>query len=164
MLKDKKEEKRLYDIEYRRKNKSKIVARKKKDYSNNKEDHKEKHKKYRSRPENVLRHNQYCMSEEYRAKKRIWDIIYRSMKYYGDFWEAAILLNQLEIEVRRLIPKKERCGYKRNVRAIINRNTQKRLEIAFFKIVHGDDANILHANWTDENKSILKELMVCHNF
>lgn len=165
MPKDKKEAKRLYDIEYRRKNKSKIVADKKENYEKNKPARRESHREYRNRPENVLRHNEYCRDPEYKKKKRIWDVVYRAMKFYGDFWESAILLNQIEIEVRERIPKKERASYKRNVRAIVNRNIQKRFEKAIFKIIHGDVGDkILRSNWGEGRKSILQEMLGCRKF
>ncbi len=165
MSRCKKETKRLYDIKYRRDNKSKIAALKKENYEKNKATRKEQHKEYRNRPENVLRHNEYCRSQEYWNKKRLWDTVYRAMNNYGEFWESAILINQLEIEVKKLIPKKERSGYKRNVKAIIARNKRNKLYKAVFKITNGDDGRkILQSNWGEDSKSILRELLVCTNF
>jgi hypothetical protein len=156
--KDKKEAKRLYDIEYRRKNKAKIKALKAERYQRDKHKYAEREKEYRRKTQK--QHNEYCMRPEYVSKKRIWDVVYRSMKNYGSFWESAVLLNQIEIEVRKRIPKNERLGYKRNVRSIINRNIRKRLTNAINRILSGEitDKKSIK-NFSEERRQFLESLL-----
>lgn len=42
-------------------------------------------------------HLEYCRTEEYRKWKHDYDKKYHSKKKYGDFWEAAIILNEIEM-------------------------------------------------------------------
>ncbi len=161
MPKDKKEQKRLYDIEYRRKNKSSLAAKKKAAYERDREKNLAKFKAYRARPETVARHNKYCMQPEYVEKKRVWDVVYRTMKIYGEFWESAILVNQIEIEVRKLIPRNERLSTKRCVKANTERNCKRRLDKAISKIISGEaNRGILSSCWLDESREILESLIL----
>jgi hypothetical protein len=94
-----KEEKRLYDIEYRRKNKERIKERQKK-YNESpagratQKRQREKRKKY---------HADYIKSDRYRKWKKEYDKNYRSRKEYGEFWECFIIL----IQIYKLIPNRE---------------------------------------------------------
>ena len=93
-LVQRKEEKRLYDIEYRRKNLAEIKAKKaiymKKDYDANPE-------KYRARRKTKQpKHNEYCRRPEYRKYKKEYDQEYRNKKMYGEFWEAGVMLTKLD--------------------------------------------------------------------
>lgn len=47
----------------------------------------------------MARHVEYCRSPEYRAWKREYDRVYRAKVDFGPFWEAAVLLLQIEEEV-----------------------------------------------------------------
>lgn len=155
-----KEKKRLYDIEYRRKNKARIAANKKADYEANKDQFKEKHREYRNRPENVARHNEYCRQSGYVEKKHLYDVVRRNMKNYGKFWESAILVNHIEIEVRKRIPKKERASYKKNVKAIVSRNIAKRFNKVIQEINNGEDVGKSRIkNFGFERKQFLESLI-----
>lgn len=93
-IEERKEEKRLYDIKYRSKNKEKLkqqkAARFKKDYAENPE-------KYRAiRKAKQKQHNEYCRTEKYRAYKKEYDRKLRCKKRYGEYAEAASLLIDLE--------------------------------------------------------------------
>lgn len=161
MLKDKKEAKRLYDIKYRRKNKARIVANKKAAYERDREKYLLKFKEYRAKPDVKARHKIYCMQPDYVKDKRVWDVVYRNMKIYGEFWESAILVNQIEIELRDRIPKNERASTIRCVKANTNRNNKRRLEKAINQIMTGDaDGRILSRPWIDESREILEDLLV----
>lgn len=158
----KQEEKRLYDIEYRRKNQEKIKARKKAYYDANKERIKAKAKVRRNSDEYRKKHATYCAQPDYRVYKHKYDVA-RGALQYGEFWESAILVKELEKEVRKLIPTNERAYYKRNVRAIVKRNKDKRINAAIEDIVNGHaDFDILRRAWTKETKSMLTEFLTAN--
>jgi hypothetical protein len=95
----KKEEKRLYDIEYRKKNRESIRAKKsayfKKSYQENPD-------KYRLiRKNRQQKHNKYCRSPEYREYKKKYDEKYQATKKYGEFWESAIIHKNICLEIDR---------------------------------------------------------------
>ena len=159
MQRDKKEAKRLYDIEYRRKNRERINSLKAVRYQRDKHKYADREKEYRRKTSD--HHNAYCMKPEYVAKKRVWDVVHRNMKIYGEFWESAILVNQLEIEIRNRIPRKERASTKRCVKANCNRNNKRRLKKAIEQIMNGEaDKRILSRPWIDESKEILETLII----
>lgn len=95
-----KEKKRLYDIEYRRNNKE-IIKAKKRAYNSSpagramQKRHRIKFKEY---------HNNYCMQPEYRKNKKEYDKKYRAQKKYGEFWECALLIDEIDSEVKKLVP------------------------------------------------------------
>ena len=131
------------------------------DYENNKESRLAHQKEYRATPSVVKRHNAYCMRPEYVKNKRIWDVAYRNMKIYGEFWESAILVNQIEIEVRKRVPKNERIYYRKCVKANTTRNNKRRLEKAINQILNGEaDKRILSRPWIDESKQLLETLFI----
>lgn len=157
MRKVNKEDKRLYDIEYRRKNGEKIKRLKAERYQRDKHKYADREKAYRRKPEVKIRHNEYCRQPEYVKKKRIWDIVYRSMEEYGDFWESAVIVTQIEKEIRKLIPRNERLYYRRNVNNATYRNNKRRLEKAIEKIRNGEvGLEILRSSWIEESKQILE--------
>lgn len=51
------------------------------------------------RAANMARHVQYCRRPEYVAKKREYDREYRAKQDFGEFWESAMLLTDLQSEV-----------------------------------------------------------------
>jgi len=95
----KKEIKRLYDIEYRKKNREIIKERGKK-YN---ESPAGRAMQKRSRKKFKKLHLEYCRTPEYRKWKSEYDRKHRAKKFYGEFWESAILLNQIE----DMIPNRE---------------------------------------------------------
>jgi len=90
----KKEEKRLYDIEYRAKNRTKLKA-KKAAYFQRTYDPK---KAAVERKKRMSHHVEYCRRPEYRAWKKSYDRQYRAKKEYGDFWECHILAMEIRNE------------------------------------------------------------------
>lgn len=99
----KKEEKRLYDIDYREKNLDRIKARKS-------EHHKRTYDPLIAsieRKKKMLYHLEYCRSPEYREYKKNYDRKYRDRKNYGDFAEAYHILMKLEIEIEKGMSKYE---------------------------------------------------------
>lgn len=62
----------------------------KKDYAANPE----KYKKWRR--ERQARHSEYCRQPEYKSYKHKYDVERHHKNMYGEFWEASILLNELE--------------------------------------------------------------------
>jgi len=117
----KKEKKRLYDIDYRRKNIERITQRKKEYYENNKESIKPKYKEYRDNHKQD--HLEYCRTDEYKIYKKGYDKIHRNKVKYGEFWECMLICNEIENKVRELMPDK----YERlKMRGVIQRNQAKR--------------------------------------
>lgn len=89
-----KEEKRLYDIGYREKNEAELKIKRHdwfmKDYAANPE----KYKKERQR--RYKKHLEYLQTSEYKEYKKEYDVKYLAKKYFGIYWESAILLKELE--------------------------------------------------------------------
>jgi len=93
----KKEEKRLYDIEYRNKNKD-LLKRKKGEYFQRTYDPVEAAKK---RALTMDRHVEYCRKPEYRLKKKAYDRIYKAKQTYGHLWEHQLLILEIYDEVNK---------------------------------------------------------------
>ena len=56
--------------------------------------------KYREeRQRRMPSHNEYCRQPEYRKYKKGYDEQYRAKKDYGEFWECAIVLKNLDNEI-----------------------------------------------------------------
>lgn len=91
---ERKEKKRLYDLEYRVKNLAAIKAKKAAAYALN--PNREKERKYRKK--NMHKHVEYCRSPEYKAYKTEYDRKKR-FEEYGPFAEAAMVLESLEKEI-----------------------------------------------------------------
>jgi len=53
----------------------------------------------RIRKEKQASHNEYCRQPEYKQWKKGYDEQYRAKKDYGDWWEAAIALKNLDKEI-----------------------------------------------------------------
>lgn len=90
----KKEEKRLYDLNYRATSPT-LKARKAAYYQKTKDPVKEAAK----RKERMPQHVEYCRRPEYKAWKRNYDQQYLAQKQYGEFGPAVIALRELEQEV-----------------------------------------------------------------
>ena len=93
----KKAEKRLYDALYRIRNKPILQIKKaeyfKKDYSENPEKYKAiRRKRYKQ-------HLEYLNTPEYKAYKKEYDRKYRAKKYYGEYWESNLLLQDIELQI-----------------------------------------------------------------
>jgi len=103
---DKKEKKRLYDLQYRKDNFEKIRKRHqdyfKKDYAANPE-------KYRAiRKAKAQEHLEYCRTPEYRAWKREYDQKHVAKRDHGEFWESALLIKQIENQYNNTAVKQEK--------------------------------------------------------
>lgn len=48
-------------------------------------------------------HVEYCRKPEYQAKKAEYDKRHLSQKKYGEFWESALILNDLERKINNSI-------------------------------------------------------------
>lgn len=95
----KKEAKRLYDIAYRAKNKELLKVKKEAYYQTPAGRATQK----RNRDKMKECHRQYIKTPEYRAWKREYDRKYLGKKQYGEFWEAYILINDLDREINSRI-------------------------------------------------------------
>ena len=98
----KKEEKRLYDIEYRKRNLEEIKRKKKERYYANHERELEKQRERRNRPGAYEKHLTYLRTEKYKDYRK-----YRA-KAFGEYAEAHEALLELEQELHRLFPDKNR--------------------------------------------------------
>jgi len=88
------EEKRLYDIEYRRKNRASLKAKKaayfKRTY--------DPQKAAVERKKRSSKHVEYCRRTEYREWKRQYDRRYRAEKEYGEFADCFLLVMDIRNE------------------------------------------------------------------
>jgi hypothetical protein len=91
---EKREEKRLYDIEYRTKNRA-LLKTKKAAYFRRTYDPQEAAVK---RKERMPFHVEYCRRPEYREYKRGYDRQHRAKKFYGPFWESFLLTMDIRSE------------------------------------------------------------------
>jgi hypothetical protein len=99
----KKEEKRLYDLEYRNNNKE-VLKAKKAEY------HKLTYDVLSAKEKRKLRaaqHAEYCRQPEYKAWKKTYDQQHRAKKLFGEYWESAILLINLDNEIDARMDKYE---------------------------------------------------------
>jgi len=84
--------------------------------------------KYREiRKRKMPKHIEYCRQPKYKEYKKGYDEQYRAKKYYGDYWEAAIALKNLENEVDG------REAFKQNKLYNKNTKTRKRLWVKQLK-------------------------------
>lgn len=87
-----KAEKAAYDNRYRKRDYVKVKRA---------ESHKRTYDPERQRAYNQSRmahHVEYCRRSEYRAKKKDYDQQYRAKKNYGEYWESALLIQQIEAQ------------------------------------------------------------------
>jgi hypothetical protein len=92
---ERKEEKRLYDARYR-KDKSGEIKAKKQEYFKRTYD---PVKAAEERKKRMPKHVEYCRRPDYRMWKREYDKRYRANKFFGDYAEAALLLQDIEREI-----------------------------------------------------------------
>jgi hypothetical protein len=99
----KREEKRLYDIVYQAKNREKRKAQKREHH----------HLTYDPvaaaayRKKRMHLHVKYCQRPEYKRWKKAYDRKHRANKFFGPFAEAAMLLNDLNLEINRRMDRHE---------------------------------------------------------
>lgn len=63
-------------------------------------DYRDNPEKYKAiRQQRMPRHVEYCRQPEYKEYKKKYDEVYNAKVHYGDFWEAAIVLKNLEKEI-----------------------------------------------------------------
>lgn len=89
--------KREYDIKYRAERKELLKQKKKDYYESNKDSIKVKHTVYRAK--HMQRHVAYCQQPEYKLWKKDYDRKYLAEKKFGEFSEAALLLQDVEKEL-----------------------------------------------------------------
>jgi hypothetical protein len=119
----KKEAKRLYDIEYRRKNLERINERKRKYNSSPAGRAMQK----RQREKQKSNHLKYCRTKKYRQYKKEYDQEFRSKKLYGEFWECMILVEKIFNKVIELTPDKyERDKMRGNINRLQAKQAMKR--------------------------------------
>ena len=116
----KKEEKRLYDIEYRRRNQE-LLRTKKAEYHRRTYDPTQAAAQRKKR---MPYHVEYCRRPEYRQYKKSYDRQYRAKREYGGLWEAFILTLEIRDEVLR-----NSSDYEiRLQKSTLNKRTQRRRE------------------------------------
>jgi len=92
-----------YDREYREANREKLKAAKAARHKATYDPEKARIERKRRAP----KHLEYCRQPEYRAWKAEYDRDYRAQRYYGDFAEAYLILQELEGEIRVRVPRHE---------------------------------------------------------
>ena len=115
----KKIEKAEYDRQYRLKNLESLKIKKAEYFQKTYDPVTAKAK----RKQRMHRHVEYCRTPKYRAYKQKYDQIYRAKKQYGEFYESALLLNELETEVTERLDFTERAALKGTLN---KRQTRKR--------------------------------------
>lgn len=113
-----KEEKRLYDIEYRNKNKDMLKVKKAAYFKATYDPEKAAIERKKRMP----KHIEYCRQPEYRAKKKQYDSQYLAKKNYGEFWESALLIMDIDNEVSARMTDVEI----RQVKGTLNNKLQRR--------------------------------------
>lgn len=119
-IEQKKEEKRIYDMEYRKKNRAKLKALKAMRYQRDRDPVKEA----AYRKAHMRRHVEYCRTPEYKAWKKEYDQKFRAKKFYGEFWESAILALAIDREIESRMDWVEVAREK----GTINKTQQRRRE------------------------------------
>jgi len=94
----KKLEKRLYDIEYRRTQRD-MLKTKKREYFQRTYDPAKAAIERRLR---MPKHIEYCRQDEYRKWKKQYDRQYRAKKFYGPLWECFLLTLEIRDEALKL--------------------------------------------------------------
>lgn len=89
---EKKEAKRLYDIEYSKRN---VEEKKIKKHEYFKRTY-DPQKAAIERKKKMPKHIEYCRQPEYRKCKKNYDKVYHSKKNFGEMYECAIILFELE--------------------------------------------------------------------
>lgn len=117
---EKRAEKAAYDAEYRTRKHTILKAKKAAYYAANVDREKEREARKARMPQHV----EYCRRPEYRKWKAQYDQQYRTRKWFGDFGEAAIILNQLEAEIASRSTFTERAIAK----GTLNKHTNRRRE------------------------------------
>lgn len=97
------EDKRLYDEQYRNKNKA-ILKISKAEYNRRTYD---PEKAAVVRKKRAPQHAEYCRQPEYVAWKKKYDLQYRAKKTHGEFWESQVLLMEVVEEVDSRMSKYE---------------------------------------------------------
>lgn len=95
-----KEEKRLYDIQYRNKN-SELIKVKNAAFAKTEAG---RAMQKRNRNKRKEQHLAYCSTPEYRACKKEYDKKHRAKKLYGELWESSLILNEIinQIDTKEL--------------------------------------------------------------
>ena len=102
---ERKAKKKAYD-EQRRKDKASELKIKKAEYYKRTAN---RDKEREIRQKNMHKHVEYCRRPEYKEYKSEYDQMYRAKKFYGEFYEAAIALINLETEVAERVEKVDRA-------------------------------------------------------
>lgn len=112
--------KREYDREYRAKNLD-LLKRKKHEHFKRTYDPKKEAVKRRLR---MPRHVEYCRRPEYRKWKRDYDIKYRAKTEFGPFFEAALVLRDIEQEVDKRMDWYDRATAKGTLNKALKRRRE----------------------------------------
>jgi hypothetical protein len=125
-LAERKERKRLYDIEYRRKNAAKIKALKaerfQRDYYDPNNPLAKKMAAYHKKRQ--PKHNEYCRQPEYKAKKHKYDRERYAKDKFGPLWEVHVLAMNITEEAQNQMTKFEMMQSKGTINKAQNRKRE----------------------------------------
>lgn len=93
-VEEKKRLKAEYDKQFRKKN-AEVIKKRKHEYFKKTYD---PQKAAIERKKRMPKHIEYCRQPKYKEYKKQYDVKYRAKKEFGEFWESAILINQIEAE------------------------------------------------------------------
>ena len=99
----KKKEKAAYDREYRAKNRALLKAKKAAYFQRTYDPVKAAEERKKKMPQHI----EYCRRPEYKAKKKLYDHNRMRGRYDGEWLEVALLLYELQKEIRRQEPDRE---------------------------------------------------------
>lgn len=93
-IEQKKAEKATYDKEYRERNKERIKKRHAEYFQRTYDPV----KAAKERKKKMHKHVEYCRRPEYKRWKKEYDKRYRAKKKFGELWESALILQDIEAE------------------------------------------------------------------
>ena len=99
----KKQEKRIYDQEYRKKNIESIKQKKKEYFKRHYAENPEHYRKQRKK--RYPKHLEYLITPEYKEYKKQYDRKYHAKKNYGEYWESQILIEDIKAEYENRVVK-----------------------------------------------------------
>lgn len=114
----KKAEKAAYDEAYRVKNFDRLKAQKAAHFKRTYDPEKNKLRVKLRMPQHI----EYCRRPEYREQKRRYDRAHKAQKHYGPWWQAAMVLLDLQAEVASRMTRYE--IYQQN--GLLNKSTSRR--------------------------------------
>jgi hypothetical protein len=129
----KKELKRLYDIEYRKKQGLLLKAKKQAYYRRDYQENPDKYRLVRLRKRDWQRAyaKKYNANPEWKAYKKEYDREYRAKRKFGDWWVCHVLLMKLEDEIGARMSKYEIGLQNKTINKAMNRGRRGQIKRSY---------------------------------